>query len=338
MSAVALDSSSQNTESYSLDRAAGLFDYTRIFTPEEGAGVHIQLTLGYTGFLGSRSVLASDFLTLVVLGLLFSIAFLVTGRFFGFDDTQRIRARVSLWVGGAKAQLTQHGVHIREMVRQSQRLAACTGRSRELVRELRSKIHGGLTELHESREFYKEGETIAARAETLALNMAIEANRLGGDARRIADMATELHRRIQALHSVNRKGQSLIQRLERRIEPWSTDADLTFHAFDDVKDATDLLSRHIRSTTESLMGQAKLIQGLNQELGAHEPVAAPKAIVAVEEASRPTVVAAPTPAAVQSVPAAAQTSHPPQLPEPLPPLEESEPKPLFRRMRAKKSA
>jgi hypothetical protein len=269
------DSSAQPTETFSLNGEAGLFDYVRILTPENGAGVHIQIIQNYMGFLGAQTALASDFLVFAYFFLLFALVFLRTGRYFGFDDAKRVRTLVSRWVSGAKAQLMLHGTHVREMVRESQRLAVCSGKARNHVSDLRNHIHSGITELHESRDFYKNGETIASRAETLALNMAIEANRLGGDARRIADMATELHRRLQALHAVNRKGQALIQRIERRIEPWATDADLAFHAFDDVKDATLLLGKHIRSTTETLVNQAKLIQGLNRDLGTGETVAKP---------------------------------------------------------------
>jgi hypothetical protein len=330
------DSDSQSSETYSRDRGAGLFEYTRILTPENGAGIHVQIVQGYTGFLGAQSALASDFLTLVLFSLVFAVLFLRTGRYFGFDDARRLRLLVTAWVSGARAQVTRHGSHVRDMVREAQRLAVCTGRARHHVHELRENIHAGLNELHESRDFYKEGENIASRAETLALNMAIEANRLGGEARRIADMATELHRRLQALHAVNRKGQALVQRIERRIEPWATDADLAFHAFDDVKDATQLLGTHIRSTTESLLSQAKMIQGLNQELGAHE------------------IEAKPSPSKAKRIQGdkVAATSAPglhsgtPRLPDPLPPIDEKGTKPrlarkirvLQRKIRHRKSA
>lgn len=325
--AQAAEGESLETESYSLDRAIGHFDYTRIFNQEDGAGIRIQLSLGYVGFLGARSELASDFLTVSLLSLLFAIAFFRTGRYFGFDDTRHVRALVGQWVSGAKAQLTRHGSHVREMVRQSQRLAVSSGRSRTLVGDLREKIHAGLTELHDSRDFYKEGERIATRAETLALNMAIEANRLGGDARRIAVMATELHRSLQALHAVNRKGQALVQSLEIKVEPWATDADLAFHAFDDVKHATELLGQHIRSTTESLLDQARLIQGRNRELGPagnDVPVVPSTSQVAVAAQAELSVVESGSRSANDSIPA---------LPAPLPPIQDVRRKTILTQIR-----
>ena len=312
------DASAQNTETYLLDRAVGTFDYSRILTPETGAGVRIQLVLGYNGFLGAKSPLASDGLAAAFFAFCFGISFFLTSRLFGFSDSTRIRALVTEWVGGAKSHLTRLSVHVREMVRQSQRLAASSGKSRGLVGELRDKIHDGINGLRDGRQFYQDGESIAARAESLALNAAIEANRIGGDARRIADMATELHRCIQSLRAVNRKGQALVQSFERHIEPWATDADIAYHAFDDVKDATEHLSRHIRSTTETLLGQARLIQSLNQELGAPQASAPP-----------------PTPR--ESAPAAVPLPSP-GLPEPLPPLEDKVKTPLLEKLRRKKSA
>jgi hypothetical protein len=207
------------------------------------------------------------------------------------------------------------------MVRESQRLAVCSGQARTHVEDLRAGIHAGLTELHSSRDFYKEGETAAQQAETLALNIAIEANRLGGDARRIAEMASHLHRKLQAMHAVNRKGQALVQRIERQVEPWAADADQAYHAFDDVRDATHLLGRHIRGTTETLLGQAKLIQSLNQDLGIGVP-APPAAPAKIDDDTE--TASAPT----------AHPLEPPALPDPLPPIDDRERSPkLVRKVR-----
>jgi hypothetical protein len=314
---------SAGAETYSLDRDAAVLDYTKILSPESGAGVHVQVYLGYTGFLGARSELGGDLLGLTFFTFCFALLALTTARFFGFDDTSKIRFLVSGWVGGAKSQLTRLGVHIREMVRQSQRLAASAGKSRQLVGELRTKIHGGLNELHESRQFFQEFEAAAAKAEGLALSAMIEATRIGGDAMRVSDMAKEVHRCVQAMREATKKGQSMLVRMERKIEPWAMDSDLAYHAFDDVKEATDTLSQHIRATTETLIGQAKMIQSLHNDLG--DPTVS---TVGQRE------VGAPPPAPVAAV---IESIHR-QLPAPLPPIEEQEKKPFLSKFRLKKSA
>jgi hypothetical protein len=339
----------QNIESYAMDRDGGTFEYTRILMPENGTGVHIQISQSYVGFLGAQSTLASDFLAFAFFAICLGLSFLGTGRYFGFDDTGRLRRLVAQWVASAKAQLTRHGSHIREMVRESQRLAVSSARARDHVTELRAQIHASINGLHDSRSFYQEGESIAARAESLALNMAIEANRLGGDARRIADMATELHRSIQALHAVNRKGQALVQSVERQVEPWAMDADLAFHAFDEVRDATQLLGTHIRSTTESLLTQAKLIQGLNRELdpaaAQATPAHAPPSEPAQVEAKGGKAGASGGPTTALTI--AGQPRGLPRLPDPLPPIDDKASKQpriarklkiLGRKIRQRKSA
>jgi hypothetical protein len=300
---IQLADNSPTTESYTLDRSSGLFDYTKILSPEDGAGIHVQLNLGYTGFLGAKSILASDLLALGLLLFSFTMTFFLTSRLFGFDDTYRIRVLVSTWVGGAKSQLTRLSVHIREMVRQSQRLAACAGKARDLVGNLRTSIHSGLNEVHESRQWFRDAEATAHRADGLALSVVIEANRMGQDAKPIADMATELHHCIEKMRALNKKSAALVARLEKKVEPWTRDVDQAFHAFDDVKDATDILSRHIRSTTETLIGQAKLIQSLHQDLG---------------EVSVVTTLPSSTVAAAAS----SESGEAKQLPEPLPPIKE----------------
>lgn len=285
----------QAPESFELDSATGAFEYIKMLAPEEGGGIRVLLSLGYAGFLGAASPFAGDLLALLFFVIALGGCLLATGRLFGFDDARRLRDFVLGWVGGAKAQLTQLGVHIREMVRQSQRLAVTSGRSRALVGELRGKIHLGLTELNGSRKALEEADALAARAEALARDAVTEARRAGGgDPRRLAALTDEIRDCAQLMRLAAQSGQAAVASLERSVEPWATDADVAYHAFDEVKDATDNLSRHIRGTTETLIGQAKLIQSLNYGIreapGSAEVPAANAAIVENTVAPAPRLV------------------------------------------------
>jgi hypothetical protein len=359
---------SQEPESFALDGDEGLFEYAKLLVPESGIGVRINISLGYAGFFGTKTRLGSHLLAAALFALWFLVAFLSTGHFFGFNDTRVIREMVGRWLKGAKAQLTQHGIHVREMVRQAQRLAVSSHRARDRVGDLRMKIHAGLHELHDTRKTFTDVDTVAARAETLASEATSEAIRLGPNGKRIAELTSDIHRCLVAMRAANRKSQEMVANLEKKIEPWSTDADEAFHSFDEVKDATQALGKHIRGTTETLLGQAKLIQGLNLELNGGAPTPLPEgssepvAVLAAESSGVGTVAvtaragagtagvaagAATTAQAIVDATRAIQTSHSvneehepsfspsrlAQLPEPLPPVEERVSRPLRERLR-----
>ena len=309
------------TETYALNSGAGSFTYNKVIVPEQSAGIEVSLNLGYLGFLGAKSKLAQDFLAMASFALLFGVLFFSTGKLFGFDDTQKIRELVQHWVGNAKGQLTQLSIHIREMVRQSQRLAVASGTSRALVGELRTKIHSGLNDLHDGKKFFQAAEAAAAKAEGLALRATLDANRMGASGVAIGEMVGEIHKSIGAMRTALRQSQALVHKLEKQVEPWSTDADVAYHAFDDVQDATQILSHHIRQTTETLLGQAKLIQRLNQTLAED-----------IEDGNEPEQVRPQAPALALD-----------SLPEPLPqigqePEAEQVTQPFLKRIRFKKSA
>ncbi len=267
------DDALQVPESFLLDNVNGLFEYTKVFAPEESAGIRIQLNIGYTGYLGTKSGFANDLLVSLTLFIYFVASVLATGRYFGFGGSARLRNEVSECVGRAKTQLAHLGGNIREMVRQAQRLAQHAMRTQKFVGDLRENIHTGLTRIHDSGKLFDGADQISSRAESVALSAMIEANRIGGEASRIAAMAEELHRAILKLRDINHQGKTLILDIEKQIEPWSTDADVAFHSYDEVRETAQVLSAQITKTTASLVGQAKLIQALHVEVDG--PDAAP---------------------------------------------------------------
>ena len=333
MRVVNVDLDAQAPESFELDRLGGTFDYNKLILPEEGTGIRVHLSLGYVGFLGAASPFANDLLALLFFCGCYVIAFFSTGRLFGFDDTGRIRKYVLSWVGGAKAQLTQLGVHIREMVRQSQRLAVSSGRARQQVSDLRAGIHAGLAQAHDSHKIFDDAEAAAALAEALMRRALAEAQSAGRDPKRMAELMAEIQRCVGILRDTSRKGQLLVHTIEKSIEPWATDADLAFHAFDEVKEATDSLSHHIRSTTETLIGQAKLIQSLNYGIrenpGESQTPGVTAAVDSDQNGLRSIALVAPETAGAPGT----------KLPEPLPPIQENSAKThLFGKIRRRKKS
>ncbi|MGK5081994.1 hypothetical protein WDW37_01720 [Bdellovibrionota bacterium FG-1] len=260
--------SDPNQENFSFHRKTGNFDYFKLLVPEKGVGVRLTLSLGYTGFLGTRSRLVSDLLVFTSFFLIFGCALLASRRSSANEKREHVDTVLSGaagWAKAAKAQLVQLSVQIREMVRHSQRLATSSRKSQTLVGDLRGKIHAGLNTLHQERRTLLDAESAAARAEGLALRMALEANRVGDDAKPLLEIMNELHGCLNSMRSAARQNHGLLLKMEKQIEPWSTDADLAFHTFDEVAQATQALQTHIRGTTELLIGQARLHRELEPE-------------------------------------------------------------------------
>jgi hypothetical protein len=171
------------------------------------------------------------------------------------------------WIRETKSLLTQMGVHIREMVRQANLLTQNAAQSRAQLGALRERIHAGLREMREARRAMRDGDQALIQAEVLALNLVIEAARVGGErGEAVAEMAERLQRLIQKASRVQSRNSAVLARLEAQTEPMATDADLAWHASEPVFQASQAMDEHIRKTTETLIGQAKLVQEVNKKL------------------------------------------------------------------------
>lgn len=254
-------------ESWELDEKSGTFELSKVIFPESSAGVRVWIELGKTGFLGMPSRLAGDLLAALCFTLVFMAAFLPTSRWTGIPDQKQLQLRVRRWIQGAKTQLISLSSHVRELVRSAQRLAVSSHKSHQHVADLRDRIHSELTDLREEARRAQTHQELAARASTIALNAVIEANRLGAPGHRIAVMVQELHKSIQRLGESEGHHRERFEALERRIEPWATDADLAFHCFDEVKDSSRKMREHIQGTTGSITRQVAQLSELTEHVG-----------------------------------------------------------------------
>jgi hypothetical protein len=128
----------------------------------------------------------------------------------------------------------------------------------------------------------------------------IEAARLGPEGQHLSGAAEQLYKLVQRMRKQNQANEGTMARIEVQLEPWATDADLAFQSYEDVFRATGAMDGHIRKTTETLLAQAKMIQGLNQRLAAEAPaVPAPLPPAAVDDFAAALEDPAPEPARVR---------------------------------------
>jgi hypothetical protein len=283
----------QPRESFQFDRKARVFDFVKILTPEDGTGVRIQLFPEVLGFLGAKSRVSNDLAIAAVFLACFFFFFTSTGRYFGFrlvspasEKASDLKPRIREWVGEAKQVLTQLGLHVRELTREAQNLAVAAAKSRSAMSGLRDSVHGGIRDVHAGRQSLRQMQALLAQAES-------------------ADASPEIQRFFSQMRELVKSADAAVKDIELQLEPWSTDADEAFHSYDDVFRASESMTSHIRKATETMIGQARLMQSLTgqlAEVSSAEKTPARKSSAAngkamaeafPEETSKPAPVAAP---------------------------------------------
>jgi len=262
-------------EHYGVDPVNGGFDYFKVLDPIAGTGLKVSILRSYAGFLGATRKVSNDLLTLAAGALFLSLFFCISQALIQYfnltpaaQEQGALRSTILNWVKDARGLLTQLGLHVREMLKEAQKLAVAAASSRDALGQLRDRIHMGLTDLHQGRQALKEADAPATQAEVIALNLVIEAAKLGDHGKHFSRMAEDLHRLVQKVRKITQRNEKVVAGLEVEMEPLATDADLAFHSYDDVFSATQGMDAHIRKTTETLVDQAKLIKSVNSDLQA----------------------------------------------------------------------
>jgi hypothetical protein len=258
-----------STELYGLDAKTGIFDFSKVFTPEDGSGVRIQITTPRVGFLGTRAHWSNDLAVLFTYALLFGALFALSERYLGRARDPKLRQRVIEWIGDAKSILGGLGTQIREVIQESQSLTKAGQSSRKSLESLRERVHGGIEGAREGRMIFHELEHSILLSEILVLNLMLSAEKNGAPVV-VTATAEELHRTIQRIKSVNTGSARALSDLERKLEPIATDADLAVQSQEELLRVVRKMDGQIRRTTETMVVQARQIQEFNSELSASE--------------------------------------------------------------------
>jgi hypothetical protein len=263
------------SESVRTDREQLQLEYSRVVRSEDTTGFKIQVRVDPVGFLGTPTRLQADLALLGAFVLFWAFFFTMLrplSRPPKGDDETALQALA--FTADFKQLLVALGAHVREMVRETQNQVMASSRSRGYVQSLRDRVHAHVKGVHDlrnqSRDLIKEGQ----KAETVALNLVIEASKMGDKGKPLGKMAEELHRYVQSLRKQGEQGENVALNLELELEPIATDADQAFHSFEDLPRSAQSLDQSIRKSTESLIAQAKLVASAKARfLGEPDPVA-----------------------------------------------------------------
>lgn len=268
------DTPGQALEKAGFDSRTGRFELSRVVAPEDGTALRIQLDRSPMGFLGFEGRFAEDLATAAIFlgSALVLAAPALRRRSRGRSaESDRIRRAIRTWLKSAKAALIELGTHMRETVRCAHDLTVAAAKSRGSVGELRDRIHRELLDVHRARQTLRGAREFELKLEAQLLNVVLEASRAGEKGSRLLSLVEELRREVSGMRRIHEEAEAAVSQLERRLEPMAVDADVAFHSFDEVFKTSQGMDGHIRRTTESMLAQAKLIQGANAQLGEDAP-------------------------------------------------------------------
>jgi regulator of replication initiation timing len=249
----------QGGELFRIDMARASFEYSKLVAAEHGIGVRIQMSIPKSGFLGARSRVANDLAVSAIFATCFILLLFLTNKLFKLNPTSNIRQWVLNWAVSMKRDAEKFSVHVREMVRHATKLALAASQSRQSLSSLRERIHGGLTKLHETMHVLRETQQALINAETVAQSAVTEANRLGMDAKHLAETIARLQKLLQHTTALQETVELDVHSLELELEPWATDSDMAFHVYDDLFATTRELNESISDVTGAILEQAKLL-------------------------------------------------------------------------------
>jgi hypothetical protein len=252
------------------DRASGRYEFSKSFEPASSEGVRIQLDLGYAGFLGSPGKLRQDLSYLLFTLIGFVIILGMMSLKGGTHRLSDLKKSISEWGAEAKDKLLLLGGQLKEVLKFSDQLILETKKSRSSVASLRESLHQNLNAIHESAAEAKGALEIHLRIQKTLARLAAEIREQNGDSSPLLAPILEMQLLQKDLLAVNHKTALSLRSLDRTLEPWTLDVDQAYHSFEQAFSASENVKAHARKTSESLVGQAKLINLLNYKL-AHEP-------------------------------------------------------------------
>lgn len=254
--------STSQTESHNWDSFQNVFEYRKIVTPEDGKGLRVQIQQPYTGFVGTRTHLTNDLITVIVFLAIFAFLFFIPIGSDGKKSGLLIKQLLSQWSQQAKALMSQAGAQLKEMVKEATQLATSARTGHEALNALHESTVDQVQSLGECRQWLAEADEAAAQAEAVALSTVIEANRMGEEGKHLAQIAQGLHGHLQRVRALKTRCDCNLAQVEIFLQKLESNTHGAIVAHDEVIKTAHAMNSHIRKTTEILIGQAKLIQDL----------------------------------------------------------------------------
>jgi hypothetical protein len=270
------------TEEFEIKGKQAVFSY--VVFPTEGIGIRLTYERGFRGFFGMRSRLASDltflgFAGLVALALVFALKpgatkFTSTASESSGSESQNsvgpeptlhsleVAAPGPDYKGRleqGRARLIELGGGVRGVVRNAHLMAVRSGKIRIGLQGIQSSIATEMERIHDAQvRTRKQIEKPFSEAEVLALNLVLEAGRLGAKGAGLAAAADQLHKQFSRLRKISEQGADELAKIEQALEPIAAATARTVEVVSEVVKASHELGTPLKKTTESLGEYSKI--------------------------------------------------------------------------------
>jgi hypothetical protein len=255
-------------ESFNFDPNTQLFNYVRTLNHEESAvPLRIQLYLDYLGFLGAKNRIFND----LFIGGFFFLVFLsgllvLRTRWRSERKTTELIQRILCWVREAKIILTELGTHIRALLRQAHSLTVAAVNSQGVIEALKEWIPSGESRIRMSRVSLNELDKQLRQAEAVALSLEVEASKSPFTTPQYARTLGSFRGVVQKARRLGKESESVLKLLESEFSAASKDVEYALRARDDIFKASQEISVQITKTTDTILGQSRVIENLKGDL------------------------------------------------------------------------
>jgi len=230
------------------------YKFTKLFSPEKGEGIKIEISKKYNGFLGTRSIWASDLAILLVLLAIYSIAYFATHR---NSETPKIREQIKNWCKKFRSNFIDLSMHLREIIRAAQKIATAASESKTQISNLNEKLRTQINDAHLGVRSALEAEKAAREVQEILKDVA---SKLPSELRGQIETALMSARRA---HVTAQSARVLFEQVEKDIEPLAMDSDLALSQFDELFSSTQALSAEIKEATTGMKNLSSEIGNLS---------------------------------------------------------------------------
>lgn len=258
-----------------------IYEYSKITQPENAEGVKVKIKLSYPGFLGTSSSLANDSSVALFFLCFFSIFYIygkvvLKGKPDGAQNTQ----------DAAKSQELSNESN-QESNRESkatlQDVLASVGVAPDVAPNLSPNLSGEMDDDAErDRKFtgFVERTYANVQQQSVAIRDILrEANRLAASAGKsrvaLIPVRDQIHTAIRNIRDMRKKASlvasaenaeadRVLRQMEMSLEPLATDADIAFHSYQEVLEASKEMSQQVTKAKDVLVNQARLMEDLQK--------------------------------------------------------------------------
>ncbi len=268
---VFVEANQTTIEESHFNPATGIFQFIKMINPGDRSGVSLVIQLQPARFLALESKFLGDIAAFALFVLFSFLSYFILYRAGNRHTRSPLISELSSDLPKTDLKnladgfthealalrtkdLTQsfirmsHG--IKEIITSSRDLAVASAQARDRVVDIHQQVHQDFVNIQNSSLLLRHSKQASVNAEINALNLVIEANRMGDQGKRMIPSLEELHRNLQKVRQAQVSSNDTISRIEKKLIPLSQNTEIAQQAFNDLFEITARLNDSISKTKE----------------------------------------------------------------------------------------